>query len=49
MVISNIEASHGRQVHWTLHIRNATAVICEYWDWAGASWIIEMVSTGRRD
>ena len=47
VVISDFEASHGRQVCWTLRARNATAAIRERW--AGASWIIELVSTGRRD
>ena len=45
--ISDFEASHGRQVRWTLRARNATGAIRERW--AGASWIIELVSTGRRD
>jgi len=47
VVISDYEASHGRQVRWTLRARNATGPIRERW--AGASWIIELVSTGRRD
>ena len=47
VVISDFEASHGRQVRWSLRARNATGVIRERW--AGASWIIELVSTGRRD
>jgi len=34
-------------VRWTLRARNATETIRERW--AGASWIIELVSTGRRD
>jgi hypothetical protein len=45
--ISDFEASHGRQVRWTLRARNATGAIRERW--AGASWIIELVGTGRRD
>jgi len=45
--ISDVEASHGRQVCWQLRARNATEAIRERW--AGASWIIELVSTGRRD
>ena len=32
---------------WTLRARNATDAIRERW--VGASWIIELVSTGRRD
>jgi hypothetical protein len=47
VVISDFEASHGRQVRWTLRARSATAAIRERW--AGASWIFELVSTGRRD
>ena len=47
VVISDFEASHGRQVRWTLRARIATGGIRERW--AGASWIIELVSTGRRD
>ena len=46
-VISDVEASHGRRVRWTLRARNATEAIRERW--VGASWIIELVSTGRRD
>ena len=34
-------------MRWTLRARNATGGIRERW--AGASWIIELVSTGRRD
>jgi len=45
--ISDFEASHGRQVRWTLRARNATGAIRERW--AGATWIIKLVSTGRRD
>jgi hypothetical protein len=45
--ISDFDASHGRSVRWTLRARNASEAICERW--AGASWIIELVSTGRRD
>ena len=44
--ISSFEAGHGRQVRWTLRARNATEAICQCW--AGASWIIELVSTGHR-
>ena len=47
VVISDFEASHGRQVCWTLRARNATGTIRERW--AGASWIVELVSTSRRD
>ncbi|MGL6133493.1 MAG: hypothetical protein ACRC1L_04810 [Prochlorococcaceae cyanobacterium] len=47
VVISDFEASHGRQVRWRLRARNTTDTICERW--VGASWIIELVSTGRRD
>jgi hypothetical protein len=47
VVISDVEASHGRQMRWTLRARNATAAIRERW--VGASWIIELASTGRRD
>jgi hypothetical protein len=46
-VISDCDASHGRSVRWTLRARNASEAIRERW--AGASWIIELVSTGRRD
>jgi hypothetical protein len=46
VVISDFEASHGRQVRWQLRARNATGAIGERWE--GASWIIELVSTGRR-
>jgi predicted transposase YbfD/YdcC len=45
--ISDVEASHGRQVRWQLRARNATDAIRERW--AGASWIIELESTVRRD
>ncbi|WP_259722922.1 hypothetical protein [Synechococcus sp. CS-603] len=45
--ISDFEASHGRQVRWQLRARNATDAIRERWE--GASWIVELVSTGRRD
>jgi hypothetical protein len=34
-------------VRWQLRARNATETIRERW--AGATWIIELVSTGRRD
>jgi hypothetical protein len=34
-------------VRWTVRARNATGAIRERW--AGASWIIELVSTGWRD
>jgi len=47
VVISDVEARHGRQVRWTLRARNATEAIRERW--VGASWIIELVSTGRRE
>ena len=47
VVISDFEAGHGRQVRWPLRARNATDSIRERW--TGASWIIELVSTGRRD
>ncbi len=47
VVISDVEASHGRRVRWTLRARNATEAIRERW--VGASCIIELVSTGRRD
>ena len=46
VVISDVEAGHGRQVRWTLRARNATDAIRERW--AGASWILELVSTGLR-
>ena len=46
VVISDFEAGHGRQVRWTLRARNATDAIRERW--AGASWILELVSTGLR-
>jgi hypothetical protein len=45
--ICDVEASHGHQVHWQLRARNATDTIRQRW--AGASWIIELVSTGRRN
>ncbi len=45
-MISDCEAAHGRQVRWTLRARNATDTIRQRW--AGASWIIELVSTGLR-
>ena len=44
VLISDVAASHGRQVCWQLRARNATDAIRERW--AGASWIIELVSTG---
>ena len=47
MLISEFEASHGRQVCWQLRARNATDSIRERW--VGASWIVELVSQGRRD
>ena len=47
VMISDFETSHGREVQWQLRARNATAAIRERW--LGASWIIELVSTGRRD
>ena len=47
VVISDFEASHGRHVRWQLRARNATDAIRERW--VGASWIIELVSSGRRD
>ncbi len=45
--ISEVEAGHGRQVRWQLRASNATDTIRKRW--AGVSWIIELVSTGRRD
>ncbi|QPN70337.1 hypothetical protein [Synechococcus sp. CBW1108] len=45
--ISDVEASHGPRARWTLRARNATDAIRERW--SGASWIIELVSTGWRD
>jgi len=42
--ISDFEAVHGRQVRWDLRASNATEAIRERW--SGASWIIELVSTG---
>jgi hypothetical protein len=45
--ISDAEASHGPQVRWTLRARNATDAIRKRW--VGASWIVELVSTGQRD
>ena len=47
MAISDSDASHGRYVRWTLRARNVSEAIRERW--AGASWIMELVSTGRRD
>ena len=47
VVISQFDPSYGRQIVWGLRGRNATYPIRERW--AGASWIIELVSTGRRD
>ena len=47
VVISDVDAGHGRQVRWTLRARNATDSIRERW--VGASWIVELVSTGWRD
>lgn len=47
VVISDFEVSHGRQVRWQLRARNATDSIRERW--VGASWIVELVSQGRRD
>nr|WP_255090932.1 ISAs1 family transposase [Vulcanococcus limneticus] len=44
---SAFEAGHGRQVRWDLRARNAGEAITERW--SGASWIIELVSTGVRD
>jgi hypothetical protein len=44
---SHFEQSHGRQVLWELRARNATDAIRERW--IGASWIIELVSSGKRD
>ena len=46
-MISDVDAGHGRQVRWTLRARNATDSIRERW--VGASWIVELVSTGWRD
>jgi predicted transposase YbfD/YdcC len=46
VVISDVESSHGRLVHWQLRARNATDAIRERW--VGASWIVELVSTGWR-
>ena len=45
--ISDVAAGHGRRVRWQLRARNATEAIRQRW--SGASWIIELVSTGRRD
>jgi hypothetical protein len=45
--MSDVEAGHGRYVRWTLRARNAADAIRERW--VGASWIVELVSTGRRD
>ena len=47
VVISDFETAHGRQMRWQLRARNATDTIRQRW--AGASWIIELVSTVRRD
>ncbi|MCP9921363.1 transposase, partial [Cyanobium sp. Cruz CV13-4-11] len=44
---SDFEKSHGRQVLRELRARNATEAIRERW--IGASWIIELVSSGQRD
>ena len=33
-------------IRWMLRARNVTSAIRE--GWAGASWIVELVSTGRR-
>jgi hypothetical protein len=41
------KSAHARQVRWLLRAHNATDAIRERW--AGASWIIEPVSTGQRD
>jgi hypothetical protein len=35
--ISDIEASHGRRVRWSLHARNTTDAICERWSGATGS------------
>ncbi len=45
MLIGDFEAGHG-QVRWTLRARNATDAIRQRW--AGASWIIELISSGLR-
>ena len=47
VVISDFEVGHGRQVRWQLRAREATDVIRERW--TGASWIVELESSGRRD
>jgi predicted transposase YbfD/YdcC len=47
VVISDADDRHGRQVRWTLRASNATDAIRERW--VGASWIVELVSTGWRD
>jgi hypothetical protein len=45
--IIDADDSHGRQVRWTLRARHATDAIRERW--VGATWIVELVSTGWRD
>jgi hypothetical protein len=40
------ENGHGRTTTWTLRAREATDVIRQ--DWPGASWVIELVTTGTR-
>jgi hypothetical protein len=47
VVKSHVDDSHGRQVSWTFRARNATGAVRERW--TGASWIIDLMSTGRRD
>ncbi len=47
MVISDFKASHGRQLRWQIRTRSATDTIPQCW--VGASWIIGLGSTGRRD
>ena len=47
VVISDFEASNGRQARWTHRASYATGSIRGRW--AGASRIIELVSTGRRN
>lgn len=47
VMISGFETAHGRQMRWQLRACNATGTIRQRW--VSPSWIIELVSTGRRD
>ena len=46
VLLSDFEPGHCRQVGWTLRTSNATDAIRQRW--AGASWILELVSSGLR-